>query len=214
MRSSSKEGQGDLQFGRGRQTTDAAKDSKAPTTARSSSKDKSDLKFGSSAVRQSSSKEKLGLTFNKHAATVAAAAPLDPSMTTIKKTELEKLQEKAAEFDQLKDEVYELNVKKKQLTNQLDQLKQQHQDQIEDLTNEMNQKHFSKVEDLVKQHSEERNELIRESNKSNDSKFNDLLKQHEDLQKTKTLLEAKHTADLADLRGQYEKDIETMDQLN
>lgn len=96
IRGSSKE-KSDLQFGRSRRDAPAKEEeNKKPAPARASSREKTDLKFGTGAgtarERSSASKERtvIGLSFNKEKA-AAAAAPLDPSMTTIKKTELSKL---------------------------------------------------------------------------------------------------------------------------
>jgi hypothetical protein len=55
-------------------------------------------------MRTSSSKERLGLTFGRNAP--AEAPKLDPSMTTIKKLELQELKDKSEENEKNKDELY------------------------------------------------------------------------------------------------------------
>jgi hypothetical protein len=122
----------DLQFGAGNKTargTSASRDKDITglNRTRGSSKDPADLKFGSS-MNRTSSKEKLGLNFGKSA---AAAAPLDPSMTTINKIELEGLKTASEENEKHKEELYNLNVKYKKLEFNIEQMKNAHTDELE-----------------------------------------------------------------------------------
>lgn len=172
------------------------------------------MKFGTARERSSASKERVGLAFNKDKAAVAAEPKLDPSMTTIKKAELETLQEQAKESEKHKDDLYELNIKYKQLNFQTEQLKRDHKDELEKLEASLNEKHAQTHEDLIKKYSEERNELIRESNKGNDAKFNDLKERYDKLAEEKQANEEKSAAELSELKEQQEKDIENMEQLN
>jgi len=141
-RASSKEKTADLQFGRTRNTSASRdKDIGGLNRTRGSSRDKqnTDLKFGqgTSAVRGSASKERLGLNFGK-----AAEAPkLDPNQTVVDKKELKSLQDSKEENDKNKEELYNLNIKYKKLDFQLEQLKRDHKDELETLTHDLNEKH-------------------------------------------------------------------------
>ena len=138
---------------------------------------------------------------------------LDPSETTIKKAELERLREQAEEADKHKEELYQLNIKHKQQSFQMEQLKREHKDELEALEIQINERNNKQVQDLIKKYTEERNELIKESNKGNDAKYNDLKKQHEALAKEKQASEERLLAALEELKEQHAKEVEQMEEL-
>lgn len=195
----------DLQFGRTRNTSASReKDVQGLTRARGSSQEKNkDLQFGRGA--RGGSKERLGLTFGKTA--VAEPAKLDPSMTTIKKQELQDLRE---ENEKNKEDLYNINIKLKKVENQCELLKRDHIDQIETLTHELNEKHTQAHQELIQKHSGERNELIRESNKSTDAKFTDLKREFDALQTLKDELEQKLKQTIEDMTDAHQKDLEAL----
>lgn len=78
-------------------------------------------------MNRTNSKEKLGLNFGKAA---VAAAPLDPSMTTINKKELDGLKAVSEENEKHKEELYNLNIKYKKLEFNIEQLKNAHEDAL------------------------------------------------------------------------------------
>ena len=195
----------DLQFGRTRNTSASReKDVQGLTRARGSSQEKNkDLQFGRGA--RGGSKERLGLTFGKTA--VAEPAKLDPSMTTIKKQELQELRE---DNEKNKEDLYNINIKLKKVENQCELLKRDHIDQIETLTHELNEKHTQAHQELIQKHSGERNELIRESNKSTDAKFTDLKREFDALQTLKDELEQKLKQTIEDMTDAHQKDLEAL----
>ena len=67
----------------------------------------------------------MGLNFGK---STANTVQLDPSMTTIKKTELEELKKELADK---KEEAYNLVVEKKNAENQVEVMKRDHADALE-----------------------------------------------------------------------------------
>ena len=133
------------------------------------------LGVGTAKERTGASKERTGLAFGK----TPVAAPLDPSMTTVKKQELQDLKEASEQNEKHKEELYGLNIKYKQLEFQTEQLKRDHKDELDSATHDLTEKHTAAHEELILKYSEERNELIRESGKSNDAKFNDLKGQYD-----------------------------------
>jgi hypothetical protein len=179
---------------------------------RGTSRAQADLKSGTARERTGASKERPGLNFGK------AAAPeppkLDPSMTTIKKQELQDLKDASEQNEKHKEELYQLNIKYKQLEFQLEQLKRDHKDELDRLTHELTEKHMAAHEELIQKYSEERNELIRESNKSNDAKFNDLKGEYDTMVKERAELEEKLAQTIEDMKEDHAKDVENMELLN
>ena len=113
----------------------------------------------------------MSLAFGKQPGAAADTVKLDPSMTTIKKKELEDLK---ADIEAKKEEIFNVTIKMKKVQNESEQMERDHKDQLETQANELNEQHRKVHEELVLKHNDERNTLIAESNKSNDSKFNDL----------------------------------------
>ena len=92
------------------------------------------MAFG--ARRRSSSRGNLGLNFGKSGAT-GNTVELDPSMTTIKKTELEELKK---ELQEKKDEAYNLAVEMKKKDNEVEVMKRDHSDALEKQESDLTEK--------------------------------------------------------------------------
>jgi len=135
----------EMQFGKTRNTSgtrEAEVSGLNRTRGTSANKDK-DLKFGKTgaATQRGSSKDKLGLSFGKHppsAADMKDMIKLDPSMTTIKKDELQDLKK---DIEAKTEELYNINIKMKKVENSCEVLKRDHKDELERTVSEMTEKH-------------------------------------------------------------------------
>lgn len=140
---------------------------------RSASKEAAQPQFGR---ERSGSRGRLGLNFGAKAD--KDMIKLDPSMTTIKKTELEELKK---EIDAKKDEVYAMTIKKKEAENKVVIMERDHKDALDKMEVDLTEANKRAQEEMLQKHAAERNNLIAESNKSNDEKFNQLMAQHDTL---------------------------------
>ena len=59
------------------------------------------------------------------------------------------MKDASEENEKTKDELYQLNIKYKKLDFQLEQLKRDHKDELDNLTHELNEKHTTAHEELI-----------------------------------------------------------------
>jgi len=91
------------------------------------------MQFGKTRER-SSSGNRMNLAFGKKEA--ADTVKLDPSMTTIKKKELEDLK---ADVEAKKEEIFNITIKMKKVQNESEQMGRDHKDQLEEQANELSE---------------------------------------------------------------------------
>lgn len=132
----------DMQFGRGRNTSNTRnQEVSGLNRTRGASANKDPVpKFGQ---KRTPSQDKMNLGFGKTNTSSTASATsasstdsvkLDPSMTTIKKTELEALK---SEIETQKEEIFNVNIKLKKAENEADMMKRDHKDEIDRITQEL-----------------------------------------------------------------------------